>query len=99
MIHYWGAQAIVERAGYKTSGNLPSLILRYHIPAYKRRNPKMPCNLIFYSNEAMMARWDLDRAKRFYDQVQGEADSKQLVKEERGKYGLRGSLKRSAPAK
>lgn len=53
----------------------------------------MPCNLIFYSNEAMMSRWDLDRAKRFYEQVQGEADSRQIAKEEKAKNGLRGPRK------
>lgn len=93
MQHYWGAKAICDRIGYKTPGRLPELILRYHVPAYKRRNPKIPTNLTYYSNEALMVRWDIDQAKRFYEQVQGETESKQIVKAEKVKYGPRGLRK------
>jgi hypothetical protein len=94
MTHYWGAKAIVERAGFKNPNNLPGYILRYHIPTYKRRNPNMPCNMIYYSNEAMMSRWDLERARRFHEQMLGEAETKRIAKEEKARNGLRGPLKR-----
>ena len=93
MQHYWGAQAICDRIGYKCSGRLPLLIRTFHVPAYKRRNPKVPTNLTYYSNEALLIRWELDQAKRFHSQLDGETEAKMLAKQEKQKYGPRGIKK------
>jgi hypothetical protein len=99
LIHYWGAQAIVERAGLKTANRLPEFILRYRIPAYKRTNPKMPCNLIFYSNESLMSRWDIDRASQYYEHSKGELAAKRETKLAKRRSSHKGINVRVAPAK
>ena len=68
VVHYWGAQAILERIGYSKRSLLPDLIAKYGLPVYlrKRAGPLRPC---YYSNEAMILSWELSRASLQREQL------------------------------
>jgi hypothetical protein len=76
MQHYWGAKAICDRIGYKSSNLLPALILRYRVPAYKRLGPKR--KYCYYSNESMLSKWELTKAQDAFEHLK----AKQVLKEE-----------------
>jgi hypothetical protein len=63
MIHYWGAQAIVQRIGLRNSDRISKLIRNTGLPAFYRRDPKRPCCKTYYSDEAMITAWLLQRAR------------------------------------
>lgn len=93
MTHYWGAKAICDRIGYRKPGRLPELIIRYQLPAYKRPHPKKHCIPTYYSNEAMLSKWDLARAQSYRDELLAKQERKKLAAAEKEKYGPRGLKK------
>jgi hypothetical protein len=62
MIHYWGAQAIVQRIGLRDARRVAELVRTVGLPAFLRRDPKRPCCRKYYSDEALMSSWLLARA-------------------------------------
>ena len=93
MQHYWGAQAICDRIGYKTPSRLTDLIIRYQLPAYKRHHPQKKCILVYYSNETLLSKWDIARAAQQREQLIQDRNDRALAKAEKQKYGPRGLKK------
>jgi len=93
MQHYWGAKAICERIGYQTSNRILDLILRYHLPAYKRFHPKKKCVRVYYSNEALLSKWDLARVQHDREELMREREERAKSRAEKQKYGPRGIRK------
>ena len=59
MQHYWGRQAIVERLGLRDVKSFLLAFKQGRVFAYKRRDPRFPCRIMWYSNSDMMARCEL----------------------------------------
>ena len=94
MEHYWGAKAICDRIGYRSSNNLNTLILKYHIPAYKRHHPLKRHLTVYYSNEAMLTKWDLTRAQQARERLIAEHELRREQRQEKDKHSPRGVKKR-----
>jgi hypothetical protein len=56
--HYWGAPTIAQRMGWKSVKPLHRYIKVYAFPAFKRRDPRNPLRTLWYSNEALISRWE-----------------------------------------
>ena len=98
MQHYWGAQAICERIGYRSPSRLPELIIRYRIPAYLRRHHSKHHLTVYYSNSEMLNKWEMVRAQQSREQLIERQKVRDEAKAEREKYGPRGIKKRPSPA-
>jgi hypothetical protein len=97
MQHYWGAQAICDRIGYRSPARLPDLIIRYQLPSFKRRHPQKHHILVYYSNESMLSKWELARSQRNREQLIAKQNERTLAKQERQRYGPRGLKKAPSP--
>jgi hypothetical protein len=76
MQHYWGAKAILARAGFspKSYRKFPEYLVRHQIPAFPRRHShRKP---MFYSSEAMMIAWELNKARQFYEDVKAQQEQR-----------------------
>lgn len=93
MQHYWGAKAICDRIGYRCSNRLPDLIIRYHVPAYKRHHPHKHCIVVYYSNEELLSKWDLARAQHDREKLIADREQRKTVLAEKVRDGLRGKGK------
>jgi hypothetical protein len=93
MTHYWGAKAICDRIGYRNTSRLPELIIKYHVPAYKRHHPFKRMLTVYYSNEEMLSRWDLARAQHVREDLIAKQEAKSMARAEKKNSALRGSLK------
>ncbi len=67
MIHFWGAAQIAERLGYRNIKSFYRAYYRGQIPAYRRRDPRNPKRLIWYSSEAMVLLGEMTMAKRQFE--------------------------------
>ena len=94
MEHYWGAKQICDRIGYRSSGKLHDLILKYHIPAYKRHHPQKRNLTVYYSNEAMLMKWDLTRAQQARERLIAESELRAATRAEKDRHSPRGVKKR-----
>lgn len=56
--HCWGGAAICQRMGWKSLKPLRWHIKRRAFPAFKRRDPRNPLRVMWYSNEALISRWE-----------------------------------------
>lgn len=70
MQHYWGAKAILSRAGYSPLSyrKFPEYVERHQIPCYlmkhgRRRRP------VYHASEAMFIAWELSKAKQLYEDL------------------------------
>ena len=97
MQHYWGAQAICERIGYKAPNRLPDLIIRYQLPCFKRRSPQKPSFLAYYTNEAMLSKWELARAQRTREDLLFKQEARKMAQLEKQRYSQRGIKKTPSP--
>jgi hypothetical protein len=48
---------------------------------------------VYYSNEAMLSRWDLTRAEQNREALIQRQEARDMAKAEKAKYGPRGILK------
>ena len=94
MQHYWGAKAICDRIGYRNSGRLIDLILKYHVPAYKRHHPLKRNLTVYYSNDDLLLKWDLARAQQARERLIAEREQRQALKQEKDRHSPRGVKKR-----
>jgi hypothetical protein len=58
LIHYWGSREIARRMGWKSTKPLRRHIKALAFPAYKRRDPRNPLRVLYYSHEALIQRPD-----------------------------------------
>ena len=63
MEHYWGAQAITERLGLRNLKSFHRYYARGWVFAFKRRDPRNPRRIMWYSNSDLMARCELIRCQ------------------------------------
>lgn len=68
MQHYWGAVEIAKRIGLRNRGAVRQWITKYGLPAYPRRRPNR-AHTCLYASEAMIAAWELSRAKTYREQT------------------------------
>ena len=70
MQHYWGAKAILARAGYSPHSyrRFPEYILRHQIPCYlmKHAGRRKP---MYHASEAMFIAWELTKAKQLHEYI------------------------------
>ena len=90
MQHYWAAKAICDRIGYRCSARLPDLIIRYHLPAFRRRHPEKHHITVYYSNSEMLSKWEIARAQQSREALIAKQQAKEQAAAEKSRYGPRG---------
>ena len=73
--HYWGAQAIAKRLGYRDGRSVTYAHKQLGLPVIRRRRTSHP-RLWLYTNERLVSQWELAVA---------QAQREQLLTQDRGR--------------
>lgn len=88
MTHYWGAKAIAERLGYRSTTYLSKAIRKYKIPVYLRRSKECPSVDCFYTNDYLLGLWELDKAKDAVERMISSSEAKKAQKQAVKRYAF-----------
>jgi len=70
--HYWGAQAIAKRLGYRDGRSVTYAHKQLGLPVIRRRRTGHP-RLWLYTNERLVSMWELAVAQAQREQSLGQA--------------------------
>ena len=80
MQHYWGSLAIARRLGYRNPKSFYLAFQQGRVFAYKRRDPRDPRRMAWYSNETLIMLHEVALAKQQREVWLAERDEKRSLR-------------------
>jgi hypothetical protein len=76
MADYWGKAAIRQRMGWGSDVTLYRHIKRLAFPCYRRVDPRCPIRVKLYTNDQLIATWELARAKLYREDLMAREEER-----------------------
>ncbi len=83
MIEYWGFCAIAKRMNWRTLKTLHRHMRSLAFPAFKRTDPRNHFRRCWYTNEALIQRWELAMANCERERLVANQEERERGKRER----------------